>query len=136
ALKSVLARQDSSPYLTKTELSYSNRVDLSYPDAKTKETKKNLKESLKESPTAHWPFDGATVRASEEEKDERESRKKLSAQRNKMAVSKLYSDEELAALRDKSLSELESIHAGRVLGKASAVTFTEGLRHEGARVRQ
>ena len=45
------------------------RTDLSYPDAHTKETKKNLKESLKESALGPSAFDGARVRASERRED-------------------------------------------------------------------
>src|SRR5262249_46998754 len=57
---------------------------------------------------------------------DKEETRRLSVQRNLMAKSKLYSDEELVALIDKSLPELEFIHGGRVLGKAEAVAFTEG----------
>jgi phage replication O-like protein O len=119
--KSVLAGQDKPSYVARTQLSPAAGTDLSYPDAHTKETKENLKESLKESALDPRPFDGARVRASEE--DRKEDRKKLSAQRNRMAVSKLYTDEELLALRDKSVDELETIHAGRVLGRVEAVGF-------------
>jgi phage replication O-like protein O len=126
-LKSVLAGQDKLSYVARTRLSPAARTELSYPDAHTKETKENLKESLKESALDPRPFDGARVRASEE--DRKEDRKKLSAQRNKMAVSKLYTDEELLALRDKSVDELETIHAGRVLGRVEAVAVAGAGRN-------
>lgn len=112
-LKSVLAGQDNPSYVARTKLSPAARTELSYPDAHTKETKENLKERIKES---ERPFasSGATGVAPED-------RKKLSRQRNEMAKSGLYSEDEIIALRDKSVDELETIHAGRVLAMVETV---------------
>jgi hypothetical protein len=142
--KSIIPRDDSLSSPEMTPLSSVEMTNLSSLEMITKETpKENLKESLKESdsPSAF----GATGCASEEdgrkerptgfgclrrdekrEQTRKEENRRLSLQRNLMAKSRLYTDEELVTLRDKSLSELECIHGGRVLGKAETVAFIEG----------
>jgi phage replication O-like protein O len=141
--KSVIPRDDSLSSPEMTPVSSVEMTNVSSPEMTTKETpKENLKESIKESasPSAfratgcaseedgreERPTGFGCLRGDEErEQTRKEENRRLSLQRNLMAKSRLYTDEELVTLRDKSLSELECIHGGRVLGKAETVVFTQ-----------
>lgn len=104
--KTVRSGADRLSHAPRTALSSPFRTDLSPPSAHTKEESEiKRKETLKEG-AGPLASDGAKARASEDQK-------KLSAMRNRVFKSGLYSQDELAGMRVNSLEELETIHAER-----------------------
>jgi phage replication O-like protein O len=125
--KTILARQDSSSYVARTELVRPARTKLSYPDAHTKEDpKESFKEEQKENTAlARGFFPGRPIRYSDRTEDEARKQKELSTYRNKMFKSGLYSQDEISAFIGKSLQELMAIDTARLLASQGKNNATD-----------